>query len=284
MPDEAHIVDDALTEGAPLKVRCPKCKELINDGAVICTVCKSDLLPKVPCPVCRAPINEGAKICSTCKSDLSWKRHLSFSNTTLALLTALLAVAGTVGAQIKHFIWPPNSDVSAVWVNSTFQIPRQIELTVMNTGELAGTVVKASMFMRVPEESSWLKDVLQGKTKSPGFEEWWSSDLMVSRDKDDPRVFTAIRPLKFVGQQPPFTLEPGPAKRISLEYPYPESEEKPLPTGPTLPQSDLADCEVQISVIDARGRFESIRTLKTVCNLGSPWSTLGPASGPSGSR
>ena len=63
-----------------------------------------ELDSRTACPVCKESIVKGAKICINCKSDLSWKRYLAVSNTTLALLTALLAVAGTLGAQIKQVI------------------------------------------------------------------------------------------------------------------------------------------------------------------------------------
>jgi predicted nucleic acid-binding Zn ribbon protein len=54
-----------------------------------------------PCPVCGEQIAITAKKCVHCGSELNWRRHMSFSTTTLALITALVAVLGAVGPSIK---------------------------------------------------------------------------------------------------------------------------------------------------------------------------------------
>jgi hypothetical protein len=51
--------------------------------------------------VCGEEIAATAKKCIHCVSELNWRRHISFSTTTFALITALVAVVGTVGPSIK---------------------------------------------------------------------------------------------------------------------------------------------------------------------------------------
>lgn len=53
------------------------------------------------CPTCGENIAATAKKCIHCGSELNWRRHVSFSSTTLALATALIAVLGAVGPSIK---------------------------------------------------------------------------------------------------------------------------------------------------------------------------------------
>lgn len=54
-----------------------------------------------PCPVCGEQIATRAKKCVHCGSELNWRRHISLSSTSLALITALVAVLGAVGPSIK---------------------------------------------------------------------------------------------------------------------------------------------------------------------------------------
>jgi hypothetical protein len=56
--------------------------------------------------MCREPIDPLAKLCKTCKSDITWRRHLSVGNTTLALLVALFSVLGTVAPALKSLFAP----------------------------------------------------------------------------------------------------------------------------------------------------------------------------------
>jgi hypothetical protein len=79
----------------------------------------SDENKLVPCPLCRELIDAKARLCKHCKSDLSWRRYFSFSQTTLALVTALIAVIGTVGPQIKVLFQPDSLEISAVLASTT---------------------------------------------------------------------------------------------------------------------------------------------------------------------
>src|SRR5258706_15778244 len=48
-----------------------------------------------PCPVCGEEIKVSARKCIHCSSELTWRKYLTFSSTTLALLTALVSVIAT---------------------------------------------------------------------------------------------------------------------------------------------------------------------------------------------
>jgi hypothetical protein len=71
---------------------------------------------KVRCPVCCEQIEPGARHCIHCSSDLTWRRHLHFSNTTLALLTALIAVLGTLGPKVAELLDPRGTRIQGVFV------------------------------------------------------------------------------------------------------------------------------------------------------------------------
>lgn len=67
------------------------------------------VLATKPCPVCGEPIQASARKCVHCSSDLDWRRFLGLSSTSLAVLTALIAVAGAVAPIIKSALEPKDS-------------------------------------------------------------------------------------------------------------------------------------------------------------------------------
>lgn len=107
-----------------------------------------DLDEKIPCPICRELIFRGAKLCIHCKSDLTWKRYLSISNTTLALLTALIAVVGTVGPQLQRMYFGENSRLTAAVLG---EAPESglISVLVTNEGTRPGYVGKSSLILPI---------------------------------------------------------------------------------------------------------------------------------------
>jgi hypothetical protein len=76
------------------------------------------------CPVCGEEIKLAAKKCIHCDSQLDWRRYLGLSSTTLALVTALLAVAGSTAPTIKMLFTAKNSSlrVSALGVVSEMRL------------------------------------------------------------------------------------------------------------------------------------------------------------------
>ncbi len=65
----------------------------------------------IPCPVCREPIYKGAKKCVRCSSMLGWRGWLGISETTLALLVALVSVLGATAPRIAGMFMRKYSDV-----------------------------------------------------------------------------------------------------------------------------------------------------------------------------
>jgi hypothetical protein len=98
----------------------------------------------LPCPICVEPIPLKAKLCKHCKSDLSWRRHISISNTTLALLTALIAVLGALGPTVKRLWLKDDSEISAVYVGRSND---QVAFLLSNSGSKAGSVKSGQFYM-----------------------------------------------------------------------------------------------------------------------------------------
>ncbi|SFT71855.1 hypothetical protein [Paraburkholderia aspalathi] len=64
------------------------------------------------CRQCKTEIPVGAKICSTCNSYQDWRSFIPFSNTALALITALISVAGISGPLLYKAVHTPRSEAS----------------------------------------------------------------------------------------------------------------------------------------------------------------------------
>lgn len=94
----------------------------------------------VPCPMCREPVDPKARLCRHCKSDLTWRRHISISSTTIAMITALIAVLGTVGPAAKRMFMPSDASISATLVGSD---RNGVTMLLQNAGGKAGTVSRA---------------------------------------------------------------------------------------------------------------------------------------------
>ncbi|WP_143032021.1 hypothetical protein [Paraburkholderia terricola] len=64
------------------------------------------------CRQCKTEIPIGAKICSTCNSYQDWRSFIQFSNTALALIIALISVAGISGPVLYKIVHTPRSEAS----------------------------------------------------------------------------------------------------------------------------------------------------------------------------
>lgn len=64
------------------------------------------------CRQCKTEIPIGAKICSTCNSYQDWRSFIPFSNTALALIIALISVAGISGPVLYKVVHTPRSEAS----------------------------------------------------------------------------------------------------------------------------------------------------------------------------
>jgi hypothetical protein len=90
-----------------------------------------DVVPTRPCPICCGLIPAGARLCVLCKSDLTWRRHLTIGNSSLALVTALVAVVGSTAQNLVRLIEP--EDKLAIDVLSSTS--DDLSLRVANQGE-----------------------------------------------------------------------------------------------------------------------------------------------------
>jgi hypothetical protein len=106
-----------------------------------------------PCPACAEAISTAANKCVHCGSELSWRRHIAFSTTTLALITAFIAVLGTVGPSIKSLFEYRDAFLNFTFVGAgsmrTIQDGRLTNASVVllgsNEGNAAGGLVAARL-------------------------------------------------------------------------------------------------------------------------------------------
>ena len=96
----------------------------------------------VPCRVCREPIRHGAKKCIHCDSMLDWHRWLGISQTTLALLVALVSVLAASGPRVAELFTPGRSDLN-LYVRQVVQ--RFLELAGANTGNRNSQMLSAQI-------------------------------------------------------------------------------------------------------------------------------------------
>jgi hypothetical protein len=102
---------------------------------------------KTPCPICRETIAVGAIKCVKCGSELTWRRYLSFSNTTLALLTALFSVIGAYAPVINDLLFTKDdSDIRYSFIGPASSLGgEKIFLLATNKGKRAGAVTQATL-------------------------------------------------------------------------------------------------------------------------------------------
>ena len=133
------------------------------------------------CPVCKEPIRVGARVCVHCKSDLSWRRFLGVGSTTLAMLTALVAVVGTVGPEIKKLTETDDSKISAVVVTSSRD---SIGLLVKNDGNRLGLITSAMVHLptvtaySISEQTGLRQERRPGEKYSVAVTEEWHIVVM----------------------------------------------------------------------------------------------------------
>lgn len=68
-----------------------------------------------PCPVCGEQIWREARKCTHCGTDFTWRRYLSFGNTALALMTALVAVVASSAPALHLLLSSSNSNIDEVF-------------------------------------------------------------------------------------------------------------------------------------------------------------------------
>lgn len=127
------------------------------------------------CPVCKHELPAGARYCVACKHDLSWRRHLNIGTTTLALLTALLAVAGSAIDSIKKAVEPNDSKIDVQFLAvATDGVTGSF--LVSNTGKRTGALHYAYLTLTSPADDfritvMFTRDDLLPIYLKPGFSE-----------------------------------------------------------------------------------------------------------------
>jgi hypothetical protein len=108
--------------------------------------------PKRPCSTCCEPIAAVAKKCIYCESYQDWRRHLSMSSSILALLVALVSVAGLAAPALKTLVISENSDVEV-------KLPRlhqeKLYLLAMNRGIRPGIVSSFAYRISLSGKKTW---------------------------------------------------------------------------------------------------------------------------------
>jgi hypothetical protein len=109
----------------------------------------------IPCPVCREPIKAGARKCVHCNSALDWRRFLGVSETTLALLVALVTVVAAAGPKLIELFTPNTSDLKL----SVRQIFGQnLELNAWNQGHMNSQFESARISAKT-KDGNWLEPI-----------------------------------------------------------------------------------------------------------------------------
>ncbi|WP_426424177.1 hypothetical protein [Bradyrhizobium genosp. A] len=91
------------------------------------------------CPVCGEAIWVNARKCTHCDTDFTWRAYLSFGNTTLALITALIAVLAASVPAIRLFLTPENSQLSGVFAGISTS-GETVSMLFSNGGRRTGAI------------------------------------------------------------------------------------------------------------------------------------------------
>src|ERR1041384_5286666 len=112
------------------EVPCKACGEMTSVRGRICKHCKLPRTRLSTCVACKQPIPKGASFCNTCKIDQGWRRHISISNTTLALLVAVAGAISNAYTSISNYLdRESNTSISVTTANE-----ESIAVFVSNSG------------------------------------------------------------------------------------------------------------------------------------------------------
>ncbi|WP_347887884.1 hypothetical protein ABHF54_08660 [Nitrosomonas europaea] len=92
------------------------------------------------CKQCKSGIPSGARICSKCNSYQDWRSVIPFSNTALALLTALVSVVGIAAPAVYNVVHKPRSEAVLTMpsVDGT-----TLRVVAINRGDAPASLIKA---------------------------------------------------------------------------------------------------------------------------------------------
>ncbi|MDV2657665.1 hypothetical protein R0D41_28300 [Pseudomonas aeruginosa] len=92
------------------------------------------------CKQCKSEIPSGARICAKCNSYQDWRSVIPFSNTALALLTALVSVIGIATPAVYSVVHKPRSEAVLTMpsVDGT-----TLRVVAINRGDAPASLIKA---------------------------------------------------------------------------------------------------------------------------------------------
>ena len=125
---------------------------------------------KISCPLCRESINPRARICIHCRSDLTWRRYLPIGSTSLAIITAMIAVSAAVAPGIKRLFEVQDSALHATFLAEDWH--HELAFLVANNGNRPGFVKSAEI------EYAWGKS--QDETLRMAFQRKRDGSFLVS--------------------------------------------------------------------------------------------------------
>lgn len=132
---------------------CNACNSPLKNGAKFCDVCQS--WQGKPCVACGRGLPAGAKRCDECDTyQRGLRRFFSASQTTLALLTALISVTSPLILAVRACL----NDPSHTSLMVTGVEDRKLRTYAWNTGNKPGRLMSAEVdFGRYPYEDQQLE-------------------------------------------------------------------------------------------------------------------------------
>ncbi|HEX3070211.1 MAG TPA: hypothetical protein VHX14_16715 [Thermoanaerobaculia bacterium] len=105
LPDQtsAEAPRPEAVPDAPRPRKCKKCRSEIGQGKKKCDVCDALQENVQACRICKELIPFKAKYCNSCKSYQGVFRYVSFSQTTVALMAAVLALLVALAPHVDAF-------------------------------------------------------------------------------------------------------------------------------------------------------------------------------------
>jgi hypothetical protein len=115
---------------APRMRLCTTCGNIVRQDAKKCEHC-NEVQYERQCAVCGANMPYRASYCNACKSYQNWRRHIGVSQTTLALLVALISMVTPMLKEISDFA-RRDSNTTVAFQSAT---EKEITVNVLNTGK-----------------------------------------------------------------------------------------------------------------------------------------------------
>lgn len=103
------------------------------------------------CKHCAAHIPLGARLCKECKSYQDWRGWLPISQTTLALVVALVSVLTAAAPTVQELITEKNSRLSMNYIGTS---NGEVLMATTNAGNRPGTVLEGKIYVGITGNDS----------------------------------------------------------------------------------------------------------------------------------